>query len=76
MSYDKPFTKSCDTCGQKIGFTKKDGRTVPVNADGSVHHCQPKPAAPKEDRRNREGLRYVRYAIRIIRRKFPVEGVQ
>jgi hypothetical protein len=51
MSYDKPFTKNCDTCGQKIGFSKKDGRTIPVNADGSPHHCQPKPTAPKEDAR-------------------------
>jgi hypothetical protein len=26
----------------------------------------------EEDRKNRDGLKNVRYAIRIIRRKFPV----
>ena len=53
MSGDRPFTKDCDRCGQKIGFRKEGGKTIPINADGTPHHCQKgaPAAAPKEDAR-------------------------
>ena len=50
---ERAFTKDCDRCGQKIGFRKEGGRTIPINGDGTPHHCQKAaPAeAPKEDSR-------------------------
>lgn len=50
---ERAFTKDCNTCGQKIGFRKEGGRTIPINGDGTPHHCQKTApaAAPKEDAR-------------------------
>ena len=53
MPSDRPFTKDCDRCGQKIGFRKEGGKTIPINADGTQHYCTNKdlPQKPKEDSR-------------------------
>ncbi len=39
--------KPCNRCGKDIGFRKEsDGRTVPLNPDGTLHRCQSQTAAP------------------------------
>ncbi|MCK9580802.1 MAG: hypothetical protein M0Q92_10195 [Methanoregula sp.] len=40
--------KPCNRCGQDIGFRKDGGRIVPINPDGTPHHCNPAPAAQPE----------------------------
>ncbi len=48
--------KPCNRCGQDIGFRKEGNRTLPVNPDGTPHHCNPQPATPAEKENSTIGI--------------------